>query len=236
MSKPKEEIGFPEYKSPLEDERILWIMVLTPLALAFGLVAGAVLLGPPRLDAALLLAGGPVLPAIQLSEELQGSSYEETSDCLHTEERNPWAGSAVVLGNEFSTGAYPACEQLISSSGMTVGQRGDEEGTTLGNGAAVASPIGEMNDTELFFWGRDHAANGLSYLEAADSSSELTLDADWELPVGEGSLLLPDETHTNEETSYTWSSGTDRDWADGQGLEVVLFHNPWLETEHERVW
>ncbi len=242
MSNSGEECHIPDHKSFQQDGGVLWIMVITPVVLAFGLVVIALLFGTPRLDANVLMAESQGLPAIQLSEKLHSSSDEEAADCVYADEVGPWANSVVLPGDKLPTGAYPACEQLVWSSSMTVGQHSDGEGTTIGYDDSIEPPVGEMDDAAFTYWRRDFVVDGLSYREGSDGPFEFILDLDNRLPigmvlhVGGMDFPLPYAQYSSEETNYAWLLEADPKWADGQGLKVSLSHNPGLKSEPERVW
>ena len=223
-------------------ESVLWIMVLSPVVLAFGLVAAALILGTPRVDAALLMAEGPILPGLYLSQEMHGDTQEGAADCPRYGEVGPGAGYAVNPDNGPSTGAYRECKDLVWTSTMTVGYQGSKGNTVVGYDSTLSPPIGEMDDAAFTYWKRHYIVDGLSYMHSDDSSYELTLDLDSGLPIGMVlhvggiSLPLPHAQFSTKEAKYAWQLRGNPAWKDGQGLEVVLSHNPSVSTEPELVW
>ncbi len=241
MKESREADGATEAESQRK-ESVLWLMVLSPVVLAFGLVAAALILGTPRVEAALLMAESPTLAAHYLSQEMHGATQEGAADCPRYGEVDPWAGYAVNPDYGLSADAYRECKDPVWNSTMVVGRQGIDGDTVVGYDSTLSPPIGEMVDSTFTYWKRDYIVDGLSYMDSDDSSYELTLDLDSGLPigmvlhVGGMSLPLPHAQFSTKEAKYAWQLHGNPTWKDGQGLEVVLSHNPSVSTEPELVW
>ena len=237
----REKASFVKPQSPPND-RVMWVLVIAPVVLTFGLVAAAVVFGSSRVDAAMLVAGSPSLPAYLSSQDLHGSTYDTRSDCLALGALDWWSIPALVPGGDLAQEASPSCDQPGWTSRMTVGERIADDGTVVGYDSTVEPLVGEIDDATFSYWRRDHTVDGLYYLDTDERPYELILDVDHGLPtgmllhLGGVTLLLPYAEYSTEEAAHAWQLESAPQWTDGQGLEVVLSHNPWLKTEPERVW